>query len=643
MNFFDAQDKARRATRWLVIVYVLATILIVAGVTAIVGASFYSMDQTGATMQPDLLIGTAILATMLIVGSTLYKTARLSSGGGRVAQDMGGSLVSPDAQDPLRRRLRNVVEEIAIASGVPVPEIYVLEEENGINAFAAGFTPGDAAIAVTRGCLELLDRDELQGVIAHEFSHILNGDMRLNIRMMGVLFGIMVLGIIGRFVLRGSYYGSVWSGRRNKSAPVIMIIGIGLTLLGWIGVFFARLVKAAVSRQREFLADASAVQFTRQTDGIANALKKIGGYSGKSYIKHVDPEEVSHMLFAGGVARLTSMFATHPPLADRITALDPDFKESDYPTVELKSRKMAAEPDSVAGFSQTESSAFAEPGVRSVADTVVDAVGHPESHHILFAQKLRSSIHPKLYNAAHAPDEALLLAIALSLSANEDRADRQLRVIEDQIGAERADIVRQLFKLIVASGPAFRLPLLQIAFPSIKNRPEQQIEFLLNLAVRLIQLDGEIDLSEYCYYRVLSSQLVAASAPALSQTGNRVAKKSARRAAVDLIRIVADQGNDNDIARQHAFEAGVAPFGAWANDLSGPTDDNDTVALLDQGLDELSRLNPAGKQSLLRAVSETISHDGKLTVREAELLRAICASLNCPLPPMLEKSLDSGD
>ncbi|TDJ13315.1 MAG: peptidase M48, partial [Gammaproteobacteria bacterium] len=304
MNFFDAQDRARRATRWLVIVYVVATALIVAGVTLVVAVAFYTVGETGRPADPSILVATAILATLLILGATVYKTARLSSGGGRVALDMGGTLVPADVQDPLRRRLRNVIEEMAIASGVPVPDIYVLEQEMSINAFAAGFRPGDAAIAVTRGTLETLDRDELQGVIAHEFSHILNGDMRLNIRMMGVLFGIMVLGIIGRLILRGGYYSGLASSRRNKNAPVIMIVGLGLAVLGWIGLFFARLVKAAVSRQREFLADASAVQFTRQAEGIASALKKIGGYTAHSYIRSVDPEEVSHMLFAGGIPRL---------------------------------------------------------------------------------------------------------------------------------------------------------------------------------------------------------------------------------------------------------------------------------------------------------------------------------------------------
>jgi len=332
VNFFSAQDQARRSSRRLVAAYIAATIAIVLGVTAVVGFALFNFSQSsyGYTSgqfireQAPLLLGTALLTALFIFGSSLYKISRLSAGGGKVAVDMGGTPVATDVQDPLRRRLRNVVEEMAIASGVPVPEIYVMEEEHGINAFAAGFSPSDAAIAVTRGTLELLDRDELQGVIAHEFSHILNGDMKLNVRLMGVLFGIMVLGLIGRMVVRGGYHSSIISSRRDRNAPVVLIVGIGLVILGGVGVFFARMIKAGVSRQREFLADASAVQFTRQSQGIASALKKIGGYSEGSKISATDPEEVSHMLFGSG-SSLLGMFATHPPLVDRIQALDPAF------------------------------------------------------------------------------------------------------------------------------------------------------------------------------------------------------------------------------------------------------------------------------------------------------------------------------
>ena len=405
MDFFEAQDKAKRASRWLVIAYIVATVLIVAGVTAVAWAALSMISQTGQPVDPTLPAGAAVLA-VLILGSTAYKVARLSAGGGRVATDMGGTLVPPDVQDPLRKRLRNVVEEMAIASGVPVPEIYVLEAENGINAFAAGYDTGDAAVAVTRGCLELLDREELQGVIAHEFSHILNGDMRLNIRMMGVLFGIMVLGIIGRFILRGSYYSGGMSGRRDKNASVILLIGFGLAVLGWVGVFMARIVKASVSRQREYLADASAVQFTRQTDGIANALKKIGGYEEHSYIKQADPEEISHMLFAGGVARLTSVFATHPPLADRIRALDPSFSEADYPRVNPANRRPVTDVDGASAFAGQDATYSADT-TRNVGSNITAAIGAPDPRHVAFAKRLRSSIPAALYAAAHSPDDSL--------------------------------------------------------------------------------------------------------------------------------------------------------------------------------------------------------------------------------------------
>jgi Zn-dependent protease with chaperone function len=542
---------------------------------------------------------------------------------------MGGTRVPPDVTDPLRRRLRNVVEEMAIASGVPVPEIYVLEEESAINAFAAGFTPGDAAVAVTRGMLELLERDELQGVIAHEFSHILNGDMRLNIRMMGVLFGIMVLGMIGRMIVRGSHHSSIVSSRRKSGSSSVLIIGLGLLILGWVGVFFARIIKAAVSRKREFLADASAVQFTRQTDGIANALKKIGGYVRHSFIKSVDPEEVSHMLFAGGIAGLTSVFATHPPLTERIQALDPAFREADYPEVDLRQRRTVRKSAQAAGFADT---ATAGQESARVTGDIAAAVGQPTPEHVAYAHRLRRNIPEALYDAAHAPEEAFLLTVALVL--DEQHAGRQLQVIEEQLGAERATLVRTYFKALGELGPRYRLPLLEIAFPMLRARPRSQMEYLLELVRRLIEVDGHVDLGEFCLYRVLASHLSQAADPVADKAGNRVPRKKARIAALEVLRVVADQGNADPAARDHAYQAGISVFGDWAAQQEITVDDKHTVDVLGRSLDILRRMNSAGRKSLLQAVSDTITHDGKLELREAELLRAICASLDCPLPPL---------
>ena len=632
MNFFNAQDRARRATRWLVIVYVIATALIVAGITLIAGVALFSMGSDGRPVDYSLLAAIAVVATLFIVGASLYKTSRLSAGGGRVARDMGGTLVPADVQDPLRRQLRNVVEEMSIASGVPVPEIYVLEAESGINAFAAGYTTGDAAVAVTRGTLELLNRDELQGVIAHEFSHILNGDMRLNIRMMGVLFGIMVVGLIGRMILRGSYHSSVISSRRDRNAPAIMLLGLGLAILGWIGVFFARIVKAAVSRQREYLADASAVQFTRQRDGIANALKKIGGYTRHSYLKSADPEEISHMLFAGGSARLTSLLATHPPLADRIRALDPSFEESDYITIDPRNHDPAAAAR-LAEAQQTGTAAgFAAAGV-AAAGGIVDAIGRPQSEHISLARKIRGSIPESLYDAAHSAEGAYLLTLSLALTA--DQLKKQLQLVEEQLGGRRAELVRGYFEQLQEAGPAYRLPILEIAFPMLKHRPPPQLEFLVRLIRRLVEVDGHISLSEYCMYRIIASQLSQAADPVASRKANRVPRKAARQAAVDLVRVVAEQSSPDAAAVERAFAAGTAGFGQWAQDIDVPAETKSSVDVLDHSLEILRNINSSGQQSLLEAVSAAITHDGQLNLAEAELLRAICATLDLPLPPVL--------
>lgn len=615
MNFFEAQDRARRSTRWLVLVYVAATLLIVAGVTFAVGAAFYMAGQPAARPEPGVLIATALLTTLLIVGATLYKTASLSAGGGRVARDMGGTPVEPDVQDPLKRRLRNVVEEMSIASGIPVPDIYVLEAEEGINAFAAGYSPDDAAIAVTRGALEKLNRDELQGVIAHEFSHILNGDMRINIRMMGVLFGIMVLSLVGRMVLRGSYHGRGWSGRRNRGAPAVLAVGAALAILGWIGVLLARLIKAAVSRQRESLADASAVQFTRQTEGLANALRKIGGFPTASHIRAVDPEEVSHMLFARG-RRFSSLFATHPPIVERIRALDPSFDERELRAV-AASTAAAASP--AMGFA---------PAPGKVPTPAADAVGNPGMEQIAWARRLRESIPEELYDAAHSHELAYLLAVALVLPRN----GRGLELVGEQMGQERARLVSRYHAGLWRLGPQYRLPLLEIALPALKRRPAPQLEYLLALIRRLIEQDGEIHLHEYCFYRVLENGLAAGRAPVRGAS-----RRATREAAVELLRIVAAAGHDEPEARRAAYMAAIAHFGSWAGQhgQEGFPDAAASVARLDQVLDLLAGTSAATRRALVQAVESAVLHDERVTLSETELLRAICAALDCPLPPFV--------
>ena len=483
MNFFEAQDRSRRLTRRLVVLYALAVLVIVTLVTATV-AMVFSQDvivsSTGIGVDSLasnawLLGGTAAGTGSFIGLASAYKVARLAGGGARVALDLGATAVATDSDDPLRRRLHNVVEEMAIASGVPVPDVFVLENESAINAFAAGFGTEDAAVAVTRGALETLTRDELQGVIAHEFSHILNGDMRLNIRLMGILFGILAIGMIGRIILRSSRHaGRSRSSNKGGGAAAAVGLGLALFVIGYAGVFAGRLIKAGVSRQREYLADASAVQFTRQTDGIAGALKKIAGYTPGSRIVSTDAEEISHMLFASGQRLLTGWLATHPPLEERIAALDASFEPSSVASTPGRVAEMAADAP-ISGFD----------GARAVDSTRwVEASGQPTERHVAFAGKLRRSVPALLLDAAHSRDQAVLLALALVLETDAPERARQLALLAARLGDLRARRVAELYEEFDSLGVIYRLPLLEMSFPALKNRPAGQIQFLIDLVGR---------------------------------------------------------------------------------------------------------------------------------------------------------------
>ncbi|HSJ06056.1 MAG TPA: M48 family metallopeptidase, partial [Longimicrobiales bacterium] len=316
MDFFQAQDTARSRTRTLVVLFVAAVVAIIAAVYTVV--HMVLGPGPGAGIDLPLLLLVATLTTGLVAAGSTARTLQLRQGGGRVAELLGGRRVRPDSTDEAERRLINVVEEMSIAAGTPVPAIYVLDHEAGINAFAAGYTVDDAAVAVTRGTLETLNREELQGVIAHEFSHILNGDMRLNIRLMGLLFGILLLAIVGRGLIHSGARGG--RGRRGGGGGgQVAVLGLALILVGYIGVFFGRLIQAAVSRQREYLADAAAVQYTRNPEGLAGALSKIGNASAGSRLYDHHAQEAGHLLFANGVGSgFISLMATHPPLDERI-------------------------------------------------------------------------------------------------------------------------------------------------------------------------------------------------------------------------------------------------------------------------------------------------------------------------------------
>ena len=377
------------------------------------------------------------------------------------------------------------------------------------------------------------------------------------------------------------------------------------------------------------------MQFTRQTDGIANALKKIGGYKEASYIRSADPEEISHILFGSG-ARFTGLFATHPPLVDRIRALDPSFRDSDYPQVVPAStgERMTDGP----------ASAMAAPGAPThavpaaeIPDSVADSVGNPGAEDVAYARQLRQSIPATLYDAAHSAELAYLLVLALLIDRGQGHRERQLGLVAEQLGAERSRIVTRLHDEVAAMSAEHRLPLLEITFPALKLRPPAQLEYLLELAGRLIDVDGQVDLYEYCYYRILRISLGQAADPARYPGPRREARREMRQAVIDLLTVVADYGHRDAASSERAFEAGKAYLGKWAREHDYQSKERYTLRALERSLDLLTALNGKGRHLVLKAVTAVAVHDSRVTSAETELIRTVCASLDVPLPPLIAK------
>lgn len=621
MDFFSAQEQSRRTTRRLVVLFGLAVVAIVLAVTLVLGfllGAFQAYTQGTSSGQPQLdwvVLVLIAFGTGLFIGlASLYRTARLRQGGGAVARAMGGTEIASDTNDPLRRRLINVVEEMSIASGVPVPEIFVLEREPGINAFAAGFSPNDAAVAVTQGTLEHLSRDELQGVIGHEFSHILNGDMRINMRLIGVLYGILILSLIGRLLLRGGRFARVSRQRGKGSAPLVLF-GLALAVIGSIGVLFGRLIKAGVSRQREYLADASAVQFTRDPSGLAGALKKIGGFG--SHLDATDSEEVAHMLFSRGASAFRGWFATHPPLEERIKVLDPQF---------------AAEKTSGTGLT---SAPQTELPVAGIAAGLTGRADSPTSAELAQANQLHSAIPSALADAAHAREGSYLLTIALALNGDTQHRNTQLGLLRNRLGQQRTSYCERLSDELATAGVKVRLPLLEMAFPRVKDRPANQLQFLLALINELIGLDNRVEPFELALVRTLESYL--REQPEFPPIGKQIVanKRQIQSASVDLVVGLAAYSHDDPQHRRDAAQRGLKALGTRAPAKQPEPERN--LERLDAALSILATAPFDARRRTLVAAYASISADDHINLEEGELFRAVAAVLGCPLPPFTNR------
>jgi Zn-dependent protease with chaperone function len=636
LNFFEYQDRARRNTQLLIALMTAGVLAMGAGIYALlvvfthVWGGQLSTGYAGqqSALRLDLLLGT-LLGTSCVVGAaSAFRTLSLRGGGGQIAEMLGGRLVSGSPRDTLERRLVNVVEEMAIASGVPVPQVFVLDGEPGINAFAAGFTTSDAAVAVTRGCLEKLTREELQGVIAHEFSHVLNGDMRLNIRLMGVVFGIVCIGLLGRILMRAGSHSRVAVARRGRGGSpgaALFAIGLGVFLIGLIGELFGKLIKAAVSRQREFLADASAVQFTRNPQGIASALKKIGGHAHGAHVQAEHAEEASHFFFGDIHKRLfaAGVLATHPPLVERIRRIDPAFR-GEFPEV----ARGIAQPEEIV-------SALA-PGTRrepapTAAAQVVDRIGTLTPDTLERGRALLAALPPALQDAAHNPLSACAIVYALLISDQRAVQDAQRARIEALSGAPLLTETARQYRLVHALPRAERLALLELLAPALRELGHAQKSSFSRTVQALIDADGAVSIFEYVLSETLRARLAGDAPPEIRARVRHRSLKSVRAEVALLLSLLAHAG-DVDGSAEQAFAAGAAQLPEVA--LAPLPSSERLLTALSAALDQLRALAPSLRERLVRACAHAVLEDRRVTDDELTLLRALCDALECPLPPL---------
>jgi Zn-dependent protease with chaperone function len=660
MDFFEHQKRARRNTAVLVVLYALAVVAII-GAVDLVLTVFWATEIRSRRDAPIpagvhwFAIGFTLL---IILGTTARKVLQLADGGEAVAEMVGARRVDPGTTDPKERRLVNVVEEMAIASGTAVPGIYVQDDEMAINAFAAGYQPNAAIVAVTRGTLEHLNRDELQAVIGHEFSHILNGDMRINVRMLGVLFGITALGSIGQFLMRGSGR----SGGRRDGNSGIAALGLGLWIVGSVGVFFARIIKAAVSRQREFLADASSVQFTRNPDGIAGALDRIAATGAGTTVNGRYAEELSHMFFGQSVRMFFSgLMDTHPPIEQRIERVRPGFQRRSYrlqraddddatpaaTQAAVESTLAAEDRDrdrrlsawggaaavSLAAEHRSGSDTARPPGTTAAA--VVATVGNPSPAHVRYAQGLLGSIPPMLRMLVGEARGAQAVALALVLARDEATRAQQVRLLDEAGAGSLAAFAAGPALMVRNLGAEHVLPLFDLATPALKRLPATERQTFLHLLRIAIEADRRVTLQEFTLLTIATKRL-ADHADRVEPTGN-VRLGALRDDVVLLVSLLAHAGTRDASWATIAFERallslrlGVATQALARTDVK--------LASVTAALLRLRRLAPADKSRLLEACVLAATADEKLEVAEAELVRMIASELECPLPPIIAGS-----
>jgi len=650
MNFFEAQDSARRSTTLLIFLFVLAIAFLLVLSNFLIfeflyfiefGMLTFSLSQLDLVFDRNLSVVFSAAILLFIVLGSLYKLAQLSSGGSAIAQYLGGVIIPRSSSDPLHKKILNVVEEMAIASGTPVPQVYILNEQ-GINAFAAGWKTTNAVIGITQGALERLSRDELQGVIAHEFSHIFNGDMRLNIRLIAILHGILMIGMLGRMILRSLRY--VRSSRNSKGGgqAVLVILGVGgaLAVVGYSGTFFGNWIKSLISRQREYLADASAVQFTRSNEGIANALKKIGGAIPGSAILAASVDEYSHAYFAKGETGGLSYFSfsTHPPLTQRILRIQPGWDgkylfDERKSSADSASQKQAEKDKRKTAFATSVAMGAGAGVALSDAMNALDNIGEVSKEQVDAASAWRKQLPETVLAQVENPYGAQALVLAMLLDKNADIEKKQYVVLNEVIGELHTENVRQVRQEIDELPPGQTLPLIDLTLPTLREMTVEQYQRFKLCLQQLVKADKKVDLREWIIQRVVLQHLDEQYCHRKKPLAKYFVLGSAKYASELMLSLLAYLEHKDPQQARQAFDAAKRSVGAGALKLLP----KDAISLdgLNDAMDELAFLKPPLKKRFLQACVSCISHDGKVTLQAYELTRAIASCLDCPMPPVL--------
>ncbi len=646
MNFFEQQDKAVSNSKKLIVLFILAVVAIIAAVYfpmqwfAFEYVLKHKMHQ--ATLVKDnpiiwsySLFWKVALGTLaiIIIGSWM-KIRELAEGGQVVAHMMNGRLVDPATRDLQERKLMNVVEEMSIAAGIPVPNVYLLDREFSINAFAAGYTVGDAVIGVTRGTIDKLNREELQGVIAHEFSHILHGDMKLNIKLMGLLYGILSINLIGRAII------SFRDRRDRRSGGPLILGGIILMIVGWIGYLFGRVIQAAVARQREFLADASAVQYTRNADGIGNALKIIGGYAkvpatGSHLLNH-HAQEISHMTFGSIRFNPTSgWFSSHPRIEERIKAVDPHFrpeqqeKQPPLPYAVTQPSTTAFEPQRKIKFGDVELPTSQK--LNYGASTMLGNAGTIPILALAHEQQWLSSMDETVQNACRETNTAKAVMYILIAEYN-DEAKAHFQKLLHERDPQILPNFEMLWEPVKKMGYESRLKLLDLSVPALRKLSPSECKEFIRTLVQLVELDQKVTMPEYLLVKILQRHLRHHFAPSKTTRVSIYDVYSVQKELIFLLCTIASHGNDVKSQAQSALNAGLVSI--LPKTSYQMKEINCDYKQIDAVLKTLRKTSFSIRKEILDACAKTAMFDQTVTWSEAELLRAIGDTLDCPLPPM---------